>query len=454
MNLLVVGCNFEKTPVEVRERLAFDEAAAARAMDDLSSRYGCEAVILSTCNRVEIYVGRPNPPAPFPIREGGEGVGSTSPFPGREAGEGVRFENLLAEFLAQFHQLPPSQLEPVLYCHEDTQAIRHLFRVAAGLDSLIVGEGQISGQVRRAYELAQACSSAGPLFHALFQQANTVAGRVRTETGIGKGRVSVSSVAVDYVKQVFDRFDDKTILVIGAGKMGELTLPHLLRLGPRRILVTNRSLEKAEDVARECQGQCILWDRLDEALAVADIILSTTAAAELIVSLERYQKVRALETRSGRRKEGPVVILDIAVPRDFDPRIHDGEQTCLFNIDDLKRIREETLRDRLKYVGPAEAIVEQETRKFLTDWERRRNGPVIARLTQDLEAKRRAIVERVLDKLNGRLTPEDREFLEGAFRKLQNQFLHGPITTLTEETHQGGGPGLREALRKLFRLEE
>jgi len=161
-----------------------------------------------------------------------------------------------------------------------------------------------------------------------------------------------------------------------------------------------------------------------------------------------------MENHAQRRREGPVVILDIAVPRDFDPRIHDGEQTCLFNIDDLKRIREETLRDRLKHVGPAEAIVELESRKFLTDWERKRNGPLIARLTEDLEAKRRAIVQRVVEKLNGRLTPEDREYLEGAFRKLQNQFLHGPITTLTEETHQGGGHGLREALRKLFRLEE
>jgi glutamyl-tRNA reductase len=256
------------------------------------------------------------------------------------------------------------------------------------------------------------------------------------------------------VRQVFDRFDDKTILVIGTGKMGELTLPHLRSLGPRGILVTNRSMEKAEAVARECRGECVAWDRLDDALAQADIILSTTAAPEPIVSLERYQKARSHETRGKWRSEGPVVILDIAVPRDFDPRIHDGEQTCLFNIDDLKRIREETLRDRLKHVGPAEAVVEQETRKFIADWERKRNGPLIARLTEDLEAKRRAIVQKVVDRLNGRLTPEDCEYIEGAFRKLQNQFLHGPITTLTEETHQGGGHGLREALRKLFRLEE
>jgi glutamyl-tRNA reductase len=423
MNLLIVGCNFEKTPVEVRERLAFSESTVPRALDELTSRYGCEAVILSTCNRVELYFG-------WPQAHGRPSVG------------------LVEEFLAECHHFPADQLRSLLYQHADAQAVRHLFRVAASLDSLIVGEGQIARQVHRAYEMAQECSSAGPLLHALFQHANAVAGRVRTETGIGRGRISVSSVAVDYVQQVFERFDDKTILVIGAGKMGELTLPHLRRLGPHRILVTNRSAEKAQAVARECQGECLSWERLEDAVLQADIILSTTAASEPIVSFEQYEKIR--ERRGGR----PLVILDIAVPRDFDPRIHDGEQTCLFNIDDLKRIREETLRDRLKHVAPAEAIVEEETHRFIRDWERRRNGPIIARLTEDLEAKRRVIMHKVMERLNGRLTPEDREYLEDAFRKLQNQFRHELIAALTEEAHEGGGHSLREALRKLFRLQE
>jgi len=423
MNLLVVGCNFEKTPVGVRERLAFHEKTIPRALDDLSSRYGCEAAVLSTCNRVELYLGRPSPETPLDA-------------------------DLVVEFLAEFHHFPVEQLRPLIYRYLDVEVVRHLFRVSASLDSLIVGEAQIAKQVRQTYEIAQACSSAGPLLHALFQHANAVAGRVRTETGIGRGYVSVSSVAVDYVRQVFDQFDDKTILVIGAGKMGELTLRHLRQLQPRHILVTNRSPEKAEAIARAWQGEAVPWDRLDDALVRADIILSTTAAPEPVVSLERFERVR--DQRAGR----PLVILDIAVPRDFDPRIHDGEQTFLFNIDDLKRIREQTLQDRLKHVAPAEAIVEHETRKFINDWARRRNGPLIARLTEDLETKRRLVLQGLLDYFNGRLTPQDREFLEGAFRKLQNQFLHGPISALTEEAHQGGGHTLREALRKLFRLED
>jgi glutamyl-tRNA reductase len=175
MNLLAVGCNFEKTPVEVRERLAFDEKSAVRALDDLTSRFGYEAVILSTCNRVEVYLGQSAPPDSSPSREGEASVG---------------LHELISEFLSEYQHFPLSQLQPLLYNYENVEAVRHLFRVAAGLDSLIVGEGQISGQVRRAYELAQGCSSVGPVLHALFQQANTVAGRVRTETGISRGRVS------------------------------------------------------------------------------------------------------------------------------------------------------------------------------------------------------------------------------------------------------------------------
>ena len=305
--------------------------------------------------------------------------------------------------------------------------------------------------MKKAYEAAQAHSSAGPLLHALFQHARQVAKRVRTETGISKGHVSVSSAAVDYVRQVFDHFGDKTILVIGAGKMGELTLKHLKQLHPHKILVTNRSPEKAQVVAKGCGGEAVGWEKLDEVLAKADIVLSTTGAPEPIVTLERYQKIQA------RRTGGTVAILDIAVPRDFDPRIHDGDRTCLFNIDDLKHIRDATLAARAKHVKPAEAIVEQETKKFLKDWARRRNGPVIAQLQQDVEAKRKAIVQQVFDRLDGKLSDEDRGYIEEAFRRLQSQILHGPISALTEETHaapSAGGHTLLEALRKLFRLED
>src|SRR5204863_1639470 len=252
----------------------------------------------------------------------------------------------------------------------------------------------IAGQVKRAYELADRRNAVGSMLHALFQHASSVAGRIRSETGIATGHVSVSSVAVDYVRQVFDHFDDKTVLVIGAGKMGELTLRHLKSLQPRRILVTNRSPEKAAVVARGCGGQAVPWEGLDDALALADIVLSTTGAPEPIMARRRFNDILA------RRTGGTMVILDIAVPRDFDPRIHDGDRACLFNIDDLQRIREQTLADRSRHVGPAEAVVEQEAARFVAAWARRRNGPIIAQLTDDFDRKRRAVVGQLLGKLN------------------------------------------------------
>jgi glutamyl-tRNA reductase len=355
---------------------------------------------------------------------------------------------LVGEFWGEYHRLPAEQVRPHLYHRRNADAVHHLFRVAASLDSLVVGEGQIAGQVKQAYEVARAHGTVGPFLHGLFQHALKAAKRVRRETAISKGHVSVASVAVEYVRGVFDHFGDKTVLVIGAGKMGGLTLRHLRALSPRAILVTNRSQPKADAVARDCGGTAVPWEKLDEALARADIVLSTTGAPEPIVTRERFERARA------RRAGGPVVVLDIAVPRDFDPAIHDGDQTWVVNVDDLKHVCAETLRERLRHVPAAEAVAEQETRRFVNDFSRRRHAPVIARLTQDVEAKRQAIVAQLLNRLDGRLAEADRADIEGAFRLFQNQVLHGPISALSEAAHEGGGHTLLEALRKLFRLQE
>ena len=428
MNLLVVGASVHKTPIGLRERLAFDGPKLTAALAEINGRYGLEVVILSTCNRVEIYAAR----------------AAAAAAPDAE---------LLKEFLAEFHQIPLQELRGHLYDRVDAAAVKHLFRVAASLDSLVVGEGQIAGQVRRAYEAAREQATAGPVLHPLFQLAHSVAKRVRDETGIARGHVSVPSVAALYVRQVFDHFHDKTILVIGAGKMGELTLKHLRQLRPQRIVVTNRNPDKAGAIARACGGQAVPWEKLDDALTEADIVLSTTGAPEPIMTRRRFDDILARRAH-GERGSSTMVILDIAVPRDFDPRIHDGDRACLFNIDDLKRVRAQTLEDRTKHIAPAEAIVEQEVERYFSDWKRRRNGPVIARLTQEFEARRQVIVSGLLAKLNGKLSDADRAYIEGAFRLLQNQFLHGPISALGEATHETGRHTLLEALRKIFRLEE
>jgi glutamyl-tRNA reductase len=418
VNILLVGCSHRTAPVAVRERLALPEPRVAPLLTELLARFGGEVLALSTCNRLELYL-----------------------VPDSEI-DGAA----VAAFLAEWHGLANDAIRPHLYEKRGRDAARHLFRVAASLDSLVIGEGQIAGQVKRAYDLAQQAAAAGPLLHALMQHARVVAKRVRRETGIARGRASVSSVAVDYVRQVFEHFRDKTVLVIGAGKMGSLTLKHLRGLKPHRILVTNRSPDKATEVAAGCGGEPVPWDKLDDVLARADIVLSTTGAPEPIVTRKRFAGILA------RRAGGPMVILDIAVPRDFDPTIHDGDRVCLFNIDDLQRIREQTLAGRLKHVGPAEAIVEQEAARFVAEWTRRRNGPIIAQLTEDFDRKRQAVLGQLLGKLNGKLSDGDRKAIEGAFRLLQNQFLHGPISALGEASHGEGGSALLEALRQLFRL--
>jgi len=422
MNLLAVGVTFRTADVSLRERLAFSDPQRDAAAADLAARYGCEAAILSTCNRVELYLARPG------------------------SGE-LPDANLLAEFLGEYHRIEPAAILPHLARRPHADAIRHLFRVAASLDSLIVGEGQISGQVKSSFEAARNLGTTGPVLNALFQHAQRAAKRVRTETGIAEGHVSVSSVAVDYVRQVFDHFGDKTVLVIGAGKMGRLTLEHLRYLHPKQILVANRSPEKADEIARSCGGKAVVWDRLDDALTQVDIVLSTTGSPEPLVSAARYAGVR------GRRGGRTMVILDIAVPRDFDPAIHDGDTTFVFNIDDLKSVREQTLARRRAQLERAELIVEEEACRFLHDWDRRKYGPLIAQLTEDFEAKRREVLEPLLARLNGKLTEKDRQEIVLAFRLYQNKLLHGPIVALGESSREAHGSALSEAIRRLFRLD-
>jgi glutamyl-tRNA reductase len=422
MNLLLVGGSFKTIPIDLREKLAFEGPKLARALNELSTLFGCEAVILSTCNRVEIYVAR-------------------------AGADRVPDGDLLAEYTAQFHQIAYESIRAHLYVKSNQEAAAHLFRVAASLESMIVGEGQIAGQVKQAYEAARDADTAGAILHGLFQQALAAAKRVRAQTGICRGHVSVSSVAVDYVRQVHDRFTDKTILVIGAGKMGTLTLKHLRELKPERILVTNRSPDKAQAVARECGGRALAWEQLDDALVEADIVLSTTGAPEPIMTQRRFEGILT------RRTRGTMVILDIAVPRDFDPRIHDGDRACLFNVDDLKRIQEQTLKERQQHIRPAEAIIDQEVKRFVSDWRRRRHGPIIAQLTQAFDTQRKAVTSELRTKYNGKFSEEEWEYIEGAFKLLQNRFLHGPISALAEETTDPNRHTLLEAMMKLFRLE-
>jgi glutamyl-tRNA reductase len=432
MKLLALGVDYHSASTALREALAFDEAARWRALDELGAAWpGCERVVLSTCNRVELYLATDAPEVPQ-IEE-------------------------LTNWLVVFHGTSAEPLAGHLVAHHDEAVVGHLFRVAASLESLVLGEGQILGQVRDAYRAAVERQAVGPILHSLFQQALRVGKRVREETGMDQGRLSIASVAVDLAQAVFDSFRDKTVLVIGAGKMAELTLRHLATLQPGQILVTNRSDNRAIEMARHWAAQPVSFADLDGALADADVVVSTTAADQPIVEYARYAQLQRKQ-RGGRL----ALILDIAVPRDFDPRIGDLDQVLLYNIDDLRGQVEQNLRHRRDKIEPAQAIIERETTACLAEIRHQRHaGSLLRQLGDYGDAIAARELERFFDNCPD-LTDSQRSAAEHLVHRLKNQFLHHPraaVRSVASElpgTHSAQKPGdlhpILSAVKHLFGL--
>jgi glutamyl-tRNA reductase len=424
MKLLITGCSHHNAPVEIRERLAFSDTRAREALDQLRLRFPrAESVVLSTCNRVELYLLAESP--------------DDCPAHGD-----------VVNFLATFHGVDEAELFEGLYERSGDDAVRHLFTVAASLDSMVVGEPQILAQVKQAYELARTADSAGPLTHAAFQWALRVAKRVASETAIHSKRVSIPSIAVlEVAREVFDRFDDKHVLVIGAGEMSRETLAYLRDLGVRHISVVNRSLVRAEQLAAEFGGTAHPWERLDELLAAADFVVSTTGASDPVVTLERYCHVEKL------REQRPQLILDLAVPRDFEPQIEQCIGVYLYSVDDLARACEANRAARQREWPRAEAIIEEETSQFMAELHHRATGPTIRRLKERADELRDEELSRLFARLE-HLDERSRREIEYAFNRLVNKILHPPLESLRGEA-QGGAPhGLLHALKRLFQLED
>jgi glutamyl-tRNA reductase len=427
VRIVLVGCSHRSAPVAIRERLAFDSAKRGAALAAFAELFGnIEAVLLSTCNRVELVAA-------------GEHATTALNLP------------TLAEFLSEFHGLPAADLEKYLYCHVDQDAVRHLFKVAGSLDSLVPGESQILAQVREAYRSACDCGLTGPVTNALFQRAIAVGKRIHSTTEIARKKVSVSSVAVEFACEVFqaDQFPQKTVLVIGAGKMGELTLEHLRELRPGRILVTNRTAQKAADAAARWGGHAVPFERLTDWLVEADLVLATTGSPEPLVERAGFAEIMR------RRENRPVFIVDIAVPRDFAPDIGDLDNVYLYNIDDLERERAKNLKAREREMVKANAIIERETDEFLIALRHQRHaGPVITQLRQEWDARRQVELERLYAARPG-LTAEDREAIARALERFQNQLLHQPVSALKSAAENGHHHlGLLDALKRLFRIGE
>jgi glutamyl-tRNA reductase len=421
MKFSITGVNHKTAPVEVRERLAFDGHALSEALVALKGRPGfCEGMILSTCNRVEVAL--------------------TCEENSKTAAVAVD------EFLADTRQVRREWVTPYLYHFEDSDAIRHLFRVASSLDSMVIGEPQILGQLKSAYSLAKEHGAVSGFMDALLTRAFSVAKRVRSETDIGANAVSISYAAVELAREIFGSLEGKKIMIVGAGKMSELAARHLRRSGAGQILVTNRTHERALEMVELFDGKLVDYTRFLSALPEVDIVISSSAAPHYIIVREDVKKV--LEARRNR----PMFLIDIAVPRNIEPTVNELDNVFLYDIDDLQKVIETNLHGRMDSAKEAEAIVHEEVERMMARLKAREVAPTIVKLQDELERLRAAEVARMRTKL-GALTPEQELAIEALTKSMMNKIAHGPISEIRRQASQPDGHYFINAVRKVFRLD-
>ncbi len=420
MHLFLLGVSHRTAPVEVRERLDFATRGLDHALGALAARAAAaESVVVSTCNRAELYVACGDP---------------------RTARE-----DLLA-FLADYHGLDRASIEPHVYELADGDAARHLFRVTAGLDSLVVGEPQILGQVKEAFATASTSRTLGPVMNRVFPWSFTVGKRVRNETGLAEGAVSVSFAATALARKIFGELKGRTVLVVGAGEMGKLTAQHLKAQGVDRVLLVSRTLAHATSLASAIGGTPLPWQDLDGAIGEADIVVSATGATLPVLTRPRIEGVMR-----GRRNR-PLFVIDIALPRDVDPAVGDLEAVFLYNIDDLEGIVRENLSRRASEVQRAEAIVGAEVRKFEVWLTARHAIPTVVALRQRFDAIRRAELERLMPRLNG-LPPEVRDRVDEVTRLIVEKLLITPTEQLKSTPDPERVRTYADALTRVFALD-
>ena len=444
MPLFVAGLSHRNAPVELREQLAVDEDKLRELLRDAAASGAVrEVLVLSTCNRVEVY--------------------AVADVPGEARGA-------LFRRLCRHRGIETAPVEALLYTHADAEAVRHAFRVASSLDSMMIGEPQILGQVKDAFALAQSCETVGPALHTLFTQAFAVAKRVRSETEIARHAVSVSFAAVELAKKIFERLDGKAVLLVGAGKMSELAARHLVEHGAFPIYVTNRTGARAQEMARALAGTAVPFDELATALAAVDIVITSTGAPEPVIKREAVQRI--IHARRGR----PLFFIDIAVPRDVEDSVDTLDDVYCYDIDDLKQVVDANIRERGREAHRAEAIVDgtdviavheavkvavesgewhaivdREVAKFLARLGDVEVIPTIVSLRERLEAIRSGEVKRTLARLPA-ATPETREAIEAMSTAIVNKILHAPITKLRESSRAGSSRSWLELVHELFGL--
>jgi len=419
MNLIVIGVNHQTAPVEVREQFAIPEARLPEAVKTLATQPGIEeAMIVSTCNRVELIA--------------------------RATDANVDLHGSLDEL----YGFDTQAYRKYLYEYRERDAVRHVFRVASSLDSMVVGEPQILGQVKEAYATARAVGAVNSQLDALYSRAFAVAKRVRTETAIATSAVSIASVAVELAKKIFGNLEGKSVYLVGAGKMCELAARHLLAHGASRIYVGNRTFERAAALAKKFNGEPIAFEQLHDTVDRADIVITSTGAPHTIFRKEHGERYL------NRRKNRPMFFIDIAVPRDVDPEMNKLDGIFVYDIDDLQQVVSSHISDRRAEADRAEAIVQLEVDKFQARLQTLDVVPTIVSLQEHLETVRQAEIDRVRGRL-GTLTPEQEMAVEALSRGIINKIMHTPITTLkTAARESSESTTIVDLVRKLFNLRD
>ncbi len=417
MTFQLIGVNHRTAPLEVRERFAIPESKLPTALQQFAAHDGVEeGMIVSTCNRVELLARS---------RNGGSD---------------------LRAFLARYFAVEAREFEQHLYEYTDKEAIRHLFRVTSSLDSMVVGEPQVLGQVKEAYAVARAVGTMNSQLDALVTRAFAVAKKVRSETAIGSSAVSVASVAVELAQKIFGSLNGKTVMLVGAGKMCELAARHLLAQGAGSIFVYNRTLERAQKLAHKFGGQALPWDQLYDSADKADIIITSTGAPVAIFRKEHGERFLA------RRRNRPMFFIDIAVPRDVDPEVNKLDGIFVYDIDDLQQVVATHVADRKREAQLAEGIINDEVERFLVRMQTLDVVPTIVSLQEHLETIRQAEIDRVRGRL-GTLTAEQEMAIEAMSRGIVNKIMHTPITTLKSAAREEQGTTVIDVVRRLFNLQ-
>ncbi|HEY6467932.1 MAG TPA: glutamyl-tRNA reductase [Candidatus Acidoferrales bacterium] len=417
MRYQLIGVNHASAPLDVRERLAIAESRLPESCRQLAAHPGIEeGLILSTCNRVEMITHTIN--------------GSAD----------------LRGFVREHFHLSPGELDSHVYEFRDKDAVRHVFRVASSLDSMVVGEAQILGQVKEAYATARAVGAVRTQLDQLLTRAFAVAKRVRTETAVGSSSVSIASVAVELAKKIFGTLQGKSVFIVGAGKMSELAARHLMAHGCTAIFVSNRTFERAAGLAHKFGGEAIKFDDLYNTCDRADIVITSTGSPVAIFRREHGEQFLA------RRKNRPMFFIDIAVPRDVSPEMAKLDGIFAYDIDDLQQAVSSHVADRRKEAELAEAIIAAEVERFAARAHTLDVVPTIVSLQDHLETIRQAEIDRVRTRL-GPMTPEQEMAVEALTRGIINKVMHTPVTTLKTAAKEAEATTLVEVVRRLFNLQ-